>query len=190
MPLALGVAPVQSVSEPFGHSIHQIRINTNHLQKGSTQVTFDLLSALPGLLPSAIAWAEEQCERTQRTGQPLDTAGLAMAARVGVQHPERIRTQLVDALPLPEEPALHQAALATGLLGPGMIGLTLGHSIFIVRGYMGNLLLSHECRHVYQYETHGSIAAFLPLYLLQIATVGYLGAPFEQDARAHELESC
>ena len=85
---------------------------------------------------------------------------------------------------------MRQAALATGLLGPGMIGLTLGYSIFIVRGYMGRRLVSHECRHVYQYETHGSIAAFLPIYLLQIATVGYVNAPFEQDARAHELESC
>jgi hypothetical protein len=55
---------------------------------------------------------------------------------------------------------------------------------------MGRRLVSHECRHVYQYETHGSIAAFLPIYLLQIATVGYVNAPFEQDARAHELESC
>ena len=153
-------------------------------------MTFNLLSVLPQLLPSAIAWAEEQSERTQQTGQPLDTTGLALAARVGVQHPERIRTQLVDALPLPEESALRQAALATGLLGPGMIGLTLGYSIFIVRGYMGRRLVSHECRHVYQYETHGSIAAFLPVYLLQIATVGYLDAPFEQDAREHELESC
>jgi hypothetical protein len=54
---------------------------------------------------------------------------------------------------------------------------------------MGNRLVSHECRHGDQYETQGSIAAFLPVYLLQIATVGYFDAPFEQDARAHELES-
>ena len=61
-------------------------------------------------------------------------------------------------------------------VGPGMIGLTLGYSIFIVRGHMGRRLVSHECRHVYQYETHGSIAAFLPVYLQQIATVGYQNA--------------
>jgi len=139
-------------------------------------MTFNLPSVLPQLLPSAVAWAEEQFERTLQTGQLFDTTGLDLAARVGVQHPERIRTQLVDALPLPEEPALRQAALATGLLGPGTIGLTLGHSIFIVRGYMGNRLVSHECCHVYQYETHGSIAAFLPVYLRQIATVSSVGA--------------
>jgi hypothetical protein len=87
-------------------------------------------------------------------------------------------------------PRANQAALATGLLGRDMIGLTLGHKHLHCAGvYMGNRLVSHECRHVYQYEIHGSIAAFLPVYLLQIATVGYLNAPFEQDARAHELES-
>jgi hypothetical protein len=149
---------------------------------------FDLLSVLPQLLPSAIEWVEAQSLRVQQTGHLLDEAGLALARRVGVQHPERIRTQLVDALPLPDEPALRQAAIATGLLGPGMIGVTFGHSIFVVRGHIGPRLLSHECRHVCQYEIAGSVAAFLPIYLQQIATVGYLNAPLEQDARAHEIE--
>jgi hypothetical protein len=44
-------------------------------------MTFNLVSVLPQLLPSAIAWAEEQSERTQQTGQPLETKGLALAAR-------------------------------------------------------------------------------------------------------------
>jgi len=151
-------------------------------------MAFNLLSVLPQLLPSAIKWAEEQSLRAQQTGQPLDMTGLGLARQVGVQHPERIRTELVGALPLPDEPALRQAALATGLLGPNMIGLTLGYSIFIVRGHMGPRLLSHECRHVYQYETAGSVAQFLPGYLQQIATVGYFNAPFERDASAHEIE--
>jgi hypothetical protein len=151
-------------------------------------MAFDLLSVLPQLLPSAIEWVEAQSLRVQQTGLPLDATGLVLAGKVGVQHPERIRTQLVDALPLPDEPALRHAALETGLLGPGMIGVTFGHSIFVVRGHMGPRLLSHECRHVYQYEIAGSVAAFLPIYLQQIATVGYLYAPLEQDAREYEIE--
>jgi hypothetical protein len=51
---------------------------------------------------------------------------------------------------------------------------------------MSASLLSHECRHVYQYEAAGSIAAFLPVYLQQIATVGYESAPFDRT-RAHEF---
>jgi hypothetical protein len=53
---------------------------------------------------------------------------------------------------------------------------------------MGPQLLSHECRHVYQYEAAGSIAAFLPVYIEQIVEFGYDDAPFEQDARHHELD--
>jgi hypothetical protein len=150
---------------------------------------FDLISILPQLLPLAVTWAEEQSSGASETGHPLDAAGLALAKRVGVQHPELIRTQLIDVFPLPEEPALRQAALAIGLLGPGAIGMTLGYSIFILRGHMSPRLLSHECRHVYQYETHRFIAAFLSVYLQQIAMVGYEDAPFEQDARAHELDA-
>jgi hypothetical protein len=150
---------------------------------------FDLISVLPQLLPSAVAWVEAQSHRATEMGNPLDAMGFALAKRVGVQHPELVRTQLVDVLPLPDEPALRQAALATGLLGPGTVGLTMGYSIFILRGHLSPRLLSHECRHVYQYEAAGSIAAFLPVYLQQIAMVGYQNAPFEQDARAHEFDA-
>ncbi|MGA3130226.1 MAG: hypothetical protein ABSD59_05460 [Terracidiphilus sp.] len=151
-------------------------------------MAFDLISVLPQLLQSAVAWAEAQSRSASEAGHPLDATGLALAERVGVQRPELVRTQLVDALPLPDGPTLRQAALQTGLLGPGMVGLTLGYSIFVMRGHMNPRLLSHECRHVYQYETAGSIAAFLRVYLQQIATVGYQNAPLEQDARAHEFE--
>lgn len=47
-------------------------------------------------------------------------------------------------------------------------------------------LVTHELRHVHQYETAGSIAAFLPVYLQQILDYGYAHAPLEMDARAHE----
>ena len=68
-----------------------------------------------------------------------------------------------------------------------MVGLTLGYSIFIVNGHVNDRLLSHELRHVQQYERAGSIAAFLPTYLSQIVDLGYENAPFEIDARAHEI---
>jgi hypothetical protein len=68
-----------------------------------------------------------------------------------------------------------------------MAGLTLGYAIFICEGHNSPRLLSHECRHVYQYEMCGSIAAFLPIYLQQIVDFGYMNAPFEIDAQKHEL---
>ncbi len=52
---------------------------------------------------------------------------------------------------------------------------------------MSRRLLSHEFRHVAQFERAGSIAAFLPVYLESVVQEGYWGCRFEQDARAHEL---
>lgn len=152
-------------------------------------MTFDLHAALPLLVPKAIAWAESQCSSIAEEGQPLNDALLALARSVGVSHPELIRVAEISSLPLPEDPELRQAALATGLLGPGMVGLTLGYGVYICHGHGNVRLLSHEFRHVHQYEQAGSIAGFLPAYLEQIVTVGYDKAPFEVDARAHEMHN-
>ena len=147
---------------------------------------FDLRSALPSLLPGAVAWAEARSAEAGVAGSALDADGIAVARLVGVQHPELVRIFVVDSLPLPDDVGLRTVALQTGLLGPSMVGLTLGHSILICRGHESIRLLSHELRHVHQYEAHGSIAGFLPVYLEQIATLGYWNAPFEIDAREHE----
>lgn len=79
-------------------------------------------------------------------------------------------------------------AIGAGLFGPGMIGLTLGYGILVVQGQETRRLLSHEFRHVHQYEQAGSIVAFLPTYLQQIAAFGYRNAPLELDARQHEIQ--
>ena len=145
------------------------------------------LHDLPRLLPRAVAWAEEVAGHVASAGEPLDASGLSDAKTVGVQRPERVRVLMVDHLPLPSDSDLQAAALQTGLLGPTMTGLTLGHSILIRRGQLSRRLLTHECRHVFQYEQAGSIAEFLPSYLQSIVQVGYFDSPFEKDARAHEM---
>ena len=147
----------------------------------------DLRAALPLLLPGAIKWAEAHAREAAATGVALTGCQADIARCVGVQRPELIRVVVVDSLPLPEDPTLRAAALQTGLLGPHMAGLTLGYSVFVVRGHQSVRLLSHEFRHVHQYEAHGSIAAFLPVYLQQIVEVGYDNAPSELDAQAHEI---
>jgi hypothetical protein len=149
---------------------------------------FDLAAVLPRLLPGAIAWAEAKSAEAASSGIALSQIGIQIARKVGVRQPELVRIRQVPQLPLPEDPELRHAALETGLLGPGMVGLTLGHSIFIVTGHSSNRLVSHECRHVAQYEAAGSIAAFLPQYLQQIVAYGYENAPFEIDARQHETD--
>ncbi|MFM0291396.1 hypothetical protein [Paraburkholderia megapolitana] len=148
----------------------------------------DLATVLPANLPAAIAWAEAQSQLVLNTGAPLTESGIADAKTVGVTRPELIRVLVVPHMPLPDDAALRAIALDTGLLGPDAIGLTLGHAIFIVEGHESRQLLTHECRHVHQYETAGSIAAFLPVYFQQLVTVGYYDAPFEVDAREHEID--
>lgn len=149
-------------------------------------MNFDLAAVLPLITPKAIAWAEQRAAEIATFGTALTEQGLVLARQVGVANPERIRLSFVTQLPLPADLMLLQAAVQTGLLGPNMIGLTLGHSIYICHGHDSPRLLSHECRHVQQYEEAGSIAAYLPMYLQQIAQFGYSNAPYEIDARAHE----
>ena len=149
------------------------------------------MSQLPLLLPLAIEWAEREAARVLASGARLTETELAIAASVGVSHPERVRIELVDAMPQPAHPMLQGAICETGMLGPTTRGLTLGHAIFMLRDEQSPRLLSHELRHVHQYERAGSIAAFLPVYLAQVLELGYADAPLEIDARAHELDdSC
>ncbi|WP_092353485.1 hypothetical protein [Collimonas sp. OK242] len=153
-------------------------------------MTFDLRAALPYLLPKAIAWAEEREAEILRTGIPLNEYDFTIAKRVGIARPERVRVVLVDdQLPLPSDPELQHACVTTGLFGPHMAGITLGHGIYICRPHASIRLLSHECRHVYQYEQAGSIAVFLHAYLHEIADYGYENSPFEIDARVHEIRA-
>ena len=151
-------------------------------------MTQSLESLLPILLPSAISWMKEQSALVLESGSPLTDTGTRLAQAVGVSCPENVRISIVPRLPLPDDPTLRDVALQTGLLGPNMIGITFGYGIYICDGHMSNRLISHECRHVFQYETAGSIDAFLPIYLHQIATVGYDNAPYEIDAREHEID--
>ena len=150
-------------------------------------MTINLAAALPALLPRAILWAEAQATNAWLGGRSLTRVEGDFARHVGVRYPDRSRLKVVGALPLPGDPELQQAAVQAGLLGPRMLGLTLGYAVFVCNGHDTNpRLLRHEFRHVYQYETAGSVRAFLPVYLGQIVQFGYQDAPFEQDARAHE----
>jgi len=95
---------------------------------------FNLREALPQLLPGAIAWAEARAREAAITGVALPERTQEVARRVGVQRPQLIRVAIVDSFPTPDEPMLRAAALQTGLLGPNTAGLTLGYSVFVMRG--------------------------------------------------------
>ncbi|HRH76177.1 MAG TPA: hypothetical protein PK129_02430 [Cellvibrionaceae bacterium] len=112
---------------------------------------------------------------------------IALATRVGVMQPERIRISVVDKIPSPSDERLKRLAEEMNFLGPGTLGITLGYCIYIRDGYLDDRLLSHEFRHVYQYEVAGSIQGFIAEYLQQLIQHGYELSPYEIDARAHEI---
>ena len=147
-----------------------------------------LASDMSSLAPRAIAWAEQQSARVALSGSKLTPEQVALARSVGVQHPERVRIEVVEQFPLPQQADVKAAAMRIGLARPSIVGLTLGHSILLRRGYEKDLqLLSHELRHVWQYESRGGIAPFLTQHLQDLARFGYEDSPFEVDARAHEV---
>lgn len=139
------------------------------------------------ILPKTVDWAVKQEKKGLAGGRVLTLPELADARQVGVMTPEKIRLALVDEVPMPEDPLLHEVAIRTGLLNQDIAGLTLGYAIFITTRQLSRRLLTHECRHVYQYEVAGSIDQFMPEYLRQITTFGYLTAPLEIDATQHEI---
>jgi len=147
----------------------------------------DFLYQLQILLPLAIKWAEEHSEKIQNEGAPLTAEQIEISKKVEVSLPEKVRILEVDKIPIPDNEKLSAAATQIGFLSEEMKALTLGHSIYICKGKNTTQLLSHELRHVYQYETFRSIPEFLVEYLKQIALVGFENSLLEQDARKHEV---
>jgi hypothetical protein len=69
---------------PGGKQFATITFGFEWRQAGQS---FDLISVLPQLLPSAVAWMQAQSHRASETGDPLDAMSVALAERVGVLHP-------------------------------------------------------------------------------------------------------
>ena len=143
--------------------------------------------AMQQIAPAAIRWAQSRSEEAVAQGAPLSPRLVEIARQVGVRHPDRVRIQVVDRIELPDEPTLKAAAAEVGLVPASAGGMTLGYGIVIVRGEESGLrLLSHELRHVAQYEEAGGIGPFLARHIPDLMRYGYRDSPYERDARAHE----
>ena len=135
------------------------------------------------LLPLACAWAVEQESVILRDGVPLSPAQIADAESIGVEHPEKVRLLKVARIPIPENPALRDAANAIHLISPRTGGLALRYGIFIRADcWDDRRLVFHELVHTLQYEKLGGFQEFLRQYLYECITIGYPAAPMEQEA--------
>lgn len=139
------------------------------------------------IFSAATQWACAEALRAWPLGVPASDAESEIARKVGVQSPELIRLVSIDELALPKDVDFISAISVYGMLGKNMIGLTIGCVVFIKKQQYLTRLLSHEFRHVCQYELAGSVSNFMSVYLEQIVNVGYLLAPLELDAVAHEI---
>ena len=148
-----------------------------------------LAAQLSVMAPRVVAWAEKLSAEGRAHGIALTPEQQRIARESGVREPGRIRIRVVDRIPLPDDAELRAAALQVGLSQSTALGMTLGYAVVVVRGYEDNVrLLSHEFRHVAQYEACGGIAPFLAMHLADLAAFGYEDSPFEVDARAHERD--
>jgi hypothetical protein len=137
----------------------------------------------------AADWAESYASQAIAQGAPLGGAQVALARSVGVRDPSRVRIHVVDELPAPRDPVLVAAAGRIGLMPQAASGMTLGYAVLLKRGAQDDArLLSHELRHVAQYEEKGGIRPFLAVHIPQLMQFGYEDSPFERDARAHEVK--
>tara|TARA_R110002126_G_scaffold212488_1_gene359094 strand:- start:1053 stop:1481 length:429 start_codon:yes stop_codon:yes gene_type:complete len=139
------------------------------------------------LVTKAANWTEHNQALICQLGRALTTGEQSTARKVGVANPERVFVYEVPVIKRPEEPELLALCEEYGFLTEETIGLTLGYGIYIKQGCLTTRLLSHELRHVYQYEQAGSAEAFLSRYIGEIIQFGYQDSPYEVDARKHEI---
>jgi hypothetical protein len=115
----------------------------------------------------------------------------ADAQRVGVTQPERVRLLYIPKIPVPQHPALRLAAEQTQLISPLTGGLTLRYGIFIRADCAhSRALIVHELGHMAQYERLGGFEPFLRQYLFECLTIGYPGAPMEQEVVSLTARIC
>lgn len=140
------------------------------------------------IMPLACEWAAEQELSICRGGLSLTEELLAIAQKVGVQCPDKIRIAVVNAVPVPAHPLLQAACASTGLITSNTIGLTLRYGIFIRQDESRcKRLFAHEFAHVAQYERLGGVQQFLTQYLAEVLNYGYPRAPMEQEAIRAEM---
>jgi hypothetical protein len=143
------------------------------------------------LVPLACTWAAKQESIILRDGVPLSPAQTADAGSIDVAHPEKVRLLKVARIPIPENPALRDAARAIQLISPGIGGLTLRYGIFVQADFWDDRrLVFHELVHTLQYERLGGFQEFLRQYLFECITLGYPAAPMEQEAVSTTARLC
>ena len=175
--------------------MHPDKPNLNHnaskLGPGARETNMITQQEFKVLLPLACSWAVEQERTILCDGVPLSSVQTTDARNIGVGHPEKVRLLKAVRIPVPENPALRDAASAIQLISPRIGGLTLRYGIFIRADCWGDRrLVFHELVHTLQYERLGGFQEFFRQYLFECITIGYPAAPMEQEAVSTTAKLC
>lgn len=134
------------------------------------------------VVPRAIAWYTAQESALLPVGRPLTEDEVAMAARMGVRHPEKVRIIVRDEFPVPDDLVLAQELSQLGFGARRPDGFTMGYAVLVTPRSEGKRwLLAHELAHVGQCERLGT-QALVRRYLLELRVLGYARAPLELEA--------
>ncbi|MFO6425066.1 DUF4157 domain-containing protein [Motilimonas sp. KMU-193] len=142
----------------------------------------ELVAYVDQIMPAATEFVTTHEALALQHGQPLTSAQLKIAKKVGLQHAEKVRVYYVDKLPFPQDPELAALAKEYGYSSPMMAAYTYGHGIWIKHAEKQNTeLLAHELIHVRQAEQLG-LDEQTKQYLMQLFIYGYRNAPMEVEA--------
>lgn len=144
------------------------------------------------LLPVAYEWAQAQEDFVLTRGAPLSSRHLADAKLAGVQDCERVRVLVVDRIPLPENPALAEAARRTGIISHETRCIGFGHALIIRADAWGDReLVLHNLVHIAQSERAGSLEHWVEQYLSDRHTCAkFTIGSLEEEARSLAREIC
>lgn len=141
----------------------------------------EIVAQVNRLMPGTVALVLATESDALANGRPLSVDEIAMARRIGVRAPERVRMLDESARPDLPQPPLATLIRLLGKGNPLKWGLTARYGVvFKTRPTLP--LLAHELRHVAQYERFG-LDGFVRRYLTELLVVGYALAPLEIDAK-------
>lgn len=151
-------------------------IRINAITEQATPVVADLLARTEAEVLAA--------------GRPLSDAERDIARSLGVAAPEKVRIEVRQHFPMPEDPRLINVARELGLIfgTDEEAGRTQGYAILVKPGFADSRrVISHELVHVAQYERLGGVTPYARQYLIEMLALGYGRAPLEQEAYARQI---
>lgn len=157
---------------------HPSQASQHALVNPSAETIAQVDRLLPGVLSLILATEANALAQ----GRSLRADEIALARRVGVSAPERVRVLEEAYQSGTGEPLLAGLIRRLGASNPRMWGLTTRYGI-VFKTHPTRPLLAHELRHVAQYEQLG-VDGFARRYITELLVVGYALAPLETDANA------